>query len=163
MPLPFKVKEIKEDDPELRKALVCNTQTKEDRSLLDSLQKFSDWKRAVRAVARLKRKVKEHKGLKQRTNESTSLEEREEAKLTIVKLVQEQAFSDEINRLEAKGEVLMSKDSKLYKLSPFFDAEGILRVGGRLSQATLHPHVKHPAILYSSSTFMRRFIIKDVE
>ena len=149
MPLPFKVKEIKEDDPELRKALVCNTQTKEDRSLLDRLQKFSDWKRAVRAVARLKRKVKEHKGLKQRTNESTSLEEREEAKLTIVKLVQEQAFSDEIKRLEAKGEVLMSKDSKLYKLSPFLDAEGILRVGGRLSQATLHPHVKHPAILPS--------------
>jgi hypothetical protein len=97
----------------------------------------------------LKRKVKEHKGLKQRTNESTSLEEREEAEQTIVKLVQEQAFSDEIKRLEAKGEVLMSKDSKLYKLSPFFDAEGILRVGGRLSQATLHPHVKHPAILPS--------------
>ena len=144
-----KVEEIKEDDPELRKALVCNTQTKEDRSLLDRLQKFSDWKRAVRAVARLKRKVKEHKGLKQRTNESTSLEEREEAEQTIVKLVQEQAFSDEIKLFKAKGEVLMSKDSKLYKLSPFLDAEGILRVGGRLSQATLHPHVKHPAILPS--------------
>lgn len=49
-----KVGEIQEDDTELRKALVCNTKAKELRSLLDRLNKFSDWSRVVRAFARLK-------------------------------------------------------------------------------------------------------------
>ncbi|KAJ8380265.1 hypothetical protein SKAU_G00010430 [Synaphobranchus kaupii] len=146
-----KVGEVKEDDPELRKALVCNTKAKEDRSLLDRLQKFSDWTRVVKAVARLKRMAKEYKGLKQRTNESTSIEERKEAELAIIKLVQKEAFSDEIKRLKLKKEVAKTKESKLQKLSPFLDEEGILRVGGRLCQAALHPHVKHPAILPKNS------------
>ncbi|XP_060775250.1 uncharacterized protein LOC132885032 [Neoarius graeffei] len=68
-----KVGEVKDGDPELRKALIFNTKAKEDRSLLDHLEKFSDWSRVVQAVARLKRLIQEHKGLKERTNESTSL------------------------------------------------------------------------------------------
>ncbi|XDV30427.1 hypothetical protein PO909_033352 [Leuciscus waleckii] len=122
-----KVGEIRQDDPELRKVLVCNTKAKEDRSFLDRLQKFSDWSRAVKAVARLKRQVKEYKGVKQRTNEATSLEERKEAELAIIKLVQEEAFSDEIKSLKAKRVVTKAKDSKLYKLSPFLDEEVILK------------------------------------
>ncbi|XP_053294707.1 uncharacterized protein LOC128455095 [Pleuronectes platessa] len=49
-----KVEEVKEDDPELRKALVLSTKARENRSLLDRLEKFSDWSRVVQAVARLK-------------------------------------------------------------------------------------------------------------
>lgn len=154
-----KVGEIEVDDPELRKALVCNTKAKESRSLLDRLQKFSDWSRGVRAVARLKRKIKEFKGVKQRNNKSTSLEERKEAELVIIKLVQKEAFSDEIRSLKLKKEIAKTKDSRLYKLNPFLDEEGILRVGGRLSQATLHPHVKHPAILPKNS-HMSALLIK---
>ncbi len=67
-----KVGEIKEEDPEIRKALVCNTAAKESSSLLDHLQKFSDWSRVVKAVARLKRKIKEFKDVKQLTKESSS-------------------------------------------------------------------------------------------
>lgn len=143
-----KVGEIKEDDPELRKLIVCNTKSKEDKSLLDNFKKFSDWSRLSRAVARLKRYIRMHKGIQQRTSDSTSLEERKEAELVIVKLVQEEAFSDEIKSLELKTIV---ENSPLCKLNPFLDEEGILRVGGRLSQATLHPHVKHPAILPKNS------------
>lgn len=79
--------------------------------------------------------------MKQRTNKSTSLEERKEAKLVIIKLVQKEAFSDEIKSLKLQKEITKTKDNKLYKLNPFLDKEGILRVGGCLSQATLHPHV----------------------
>ncbi|KAI4892141.1 hypothetical protein NFI96_009207, partial [Prochilodus magdalenae] len=147
----LKVGEIKEDDPELRKTFVCNTEAKEVRSILDHLQKFSDWSRVVGAVARLKRKIKEYKEGKQRTNESTSLEERKEAEFAIIRLVQEEAFSDDMKRLKLKNMVAETKNSKLYKLSPFLDEEGILRVGGRLSQASLHPHVTHPAILPKNS------------
>lgn len=146
-----KVEEVKEDDPELRKALVLSTKARETRSLLDRLEKFSDWSRVVQAVARLKRRVKEHKADKQRNNESTSLEERKEAEIAIIKLVQEEEFPDEIKSLKVKKVICKTKHSKLYKLCPFLDEEGILRVGGRLSQATLHPYVKHPAILPRNS------------
>ncbi|KAK0147265.1 hypothetical protein N1851_013317 [Merluccius polli] len=145
------VGEVKEDDPELRKALVLSTQARENRSLLDRLEKFSDWSRLVQALARLKRRVKEKKTGKQRNNESTSLEERKEAEFAIIKLVQEEAFPDEINNLKVKEVICKTKHSKMYKLCPFLDEEGTLRVGGRLSQATLHPHVKHPAILPRNS------------
>ncbi len=63
-----KVGEIKEDDPEICKAIVCNTSketAKESRSLLDRLQKFSEWSRVVKAVTRLKHKIKEFKDVKQ--------------------------------------------------------------------------------------------------
>lgn len=88
--------EVNEDDPELSKALVCNTETKEERSLIDRLKKFSDLTRAVKAVARLQRTAKKYKGLKQHTNDSTSMEERKEAELAIIKLAEEEAFPAEI-------------------------------------------------------------------
>lgn len=56
------------------------------------------------------------------------------------------AFMEEIKALKQK-KVQKNKSTKLHKLNPFMDSQDILRVGGRLTQATLHPHVKHPAIL----------------
>lgn len=91
-----KVGEIKEDDPELRKAFVFNTKAKEERTMLDRFEKFSDWSKLIRAVAILKRKIKEYKGTTQTTKGSTSLEERREAELVVIKLLQERAFSREI-------------------------------------------------------------------
>ncbi|KAK5859400.1 hypothetical protein PBY51_020957 [Eleginops maclovinus] len=82
-----KVGEVTKDDPELRKALVLSTKARENRSLLDRLEKFSDWTRVVQAVARLKRRVKEHRADKQRTSGSTSLEERKEAEIAIIRPV----------------------------------------------------------------------------
>ncbi len=146
-----KVGEIKEEDPEIRKALVCNTAVKESRSLLDHLQKFSDWSRVLKAVAMLKHKIKQFKNVKQPTKESTSLEERKEAELFIIKLIQKEAFSDEIKSLKLNEVVAKTKNGRLYKLNPFLDNKGILRVGRRLSQATLHTYVKHPVILPKNS------------
>ena len=133
------MEEVNEDNPELCKALVLSIKARENRSFLDHLEKFSNWPRVVQEVARLKRRVKEHKADKQRTNESTSLEERKEAEISIIKFVQEEAFPDEIKSLKVN---CTTKHSKQYKLCPFLDEEGILRVGGCLSQATLHRYVK---------------------
>lgn len=41
----------------------------------------------------------------------------------------------------------MKKNSPLYKLDPFLDEDGILRVGGCLKRADLTPEAKHPAIV----------------
>lgn len=138
--------EISSSDPELKKAHVHDTQAKEVRSLLDRLHRFSDWSRVVKAIARLKRHAKEIKGLNPRSCEATSLEERREDELVIIKMVQEATLSQEIQCLQHHKETRL-KSNKLHKLSPFLDDQGIIRVGGRLTHAALHPHVKHPAVL----------------
>ncbi|XP_073667523.1 uncharacterized protein [Paramisgurnus dabryanus] len=148
LPRDVKVEEIVDNDPELRKAQVHKTQTNEESSLLDRLQKFSDWSRLIKAIARLQRRAKELKDVSPRVNEATSIEERKNAELTIIKMVQQSAFYDEIQRLQQQKEIESNNSTnKLHRLNPFLDEHGILRVGGRLAHAALHPHVKHPAIL----------------
>ncbi len=143
----IKVGEVDEGDPELKKTQVLTTKVKEEMSLSDRLERFSDWKRAVKAIARLKRCARSVKGLVERSNEATTLEERKDAEQFIIRTVQEEVFGDEIKSLRQGKEVHSNQSNKLYKLSPFIDDQDILRVGGRLTQAELHPHVKHPAIL----------------
>ncbi len=149
LPRDVKVGDIEVNDPELRKSQVHNTHTNEERSLLDRLNKFSDWTRAVKATARLKRCAKEAKGLNPRVNEASSIEERKEAEFTIIKMVQQSAFCDVMQSLKHQKEI--KSNSKLHQLNPFLDEHGILRVGGRLTHAALHPHVRHPAILPKDS------------
>lgn len=105
------VGEVYDDDPELRKALVLNTKVREERSLLDRLTKFSDWTRAVKAIALLKRHAKQTKGIKDKVSGPTSIEERKEAELFIIKLVQREAFSSEIRSIE-QGKEVKPKESK---------------------------------------------------
>ncbi len=114
--------------------------------MLNRLTKFSDWKRAVKAIAFLKRHAKQIKGIKDKVSGATSIEDRQEAELFIIKLAQREAFSSEIRGI-MQGKEVKPKDNKLHKLSPFVDEHGVLRVGGRLTRSVLHPHVKHPAIV----------------
>lgn len=147
----IKVGDIAVEDPKVRKSFVHKTLTTED-SLLDRFLKFSSRTRLVKAIARLLRWVKELKGLASRTYEATSLEERKDAELTIIVIVQRAAFSKEIQSLKCKKEITAKdKANRLHRLSPFLDEGGILRVGGRLEHATLHPHIKHPAVLPRTS------------
>ncbi|XP_030585762.1 uncharacterized protein LOC115780619 [Archocentrus centrarchus] len=139
------VGEISENDPELRKAHAHNLQSREERSLLDRLERFSDWTRAVRAVATLKCRAK---GQKLRSNEPTTLEERKEAEVFLIRLVQAMHFPKNTMSRKQNGQIKATdKTNKLHKLNPFLDEQGVLRVGGRLTHSSLHPHVKHPAIL----------------
>lgn len=93
-----------------------------------------------------------------RTNEATSLEERQEAELRIIGIVQRSVFSKEIKEFQSKNDLTKDKTTKLCRLNPFLDHKGILRVGGRLEQATLHPHIKYPAILPKTCHITRLLI-----
>ena len=48
----------------------------------------------------------------------------------------------------------------LYRLDPFLDREGILRVGGRIQQASLHEDIKNPVILPKKG-LVTELLIKD--
>ncbi|XP_048580449.1 uncharacterized protein LOC116609843 [Nematostella vectensis] len=76
------------------------------------------------------------------------------AELPIVRECQRSTFTSEINQLKKRNEedggasranVLSS--SSLHRLDLFLDDQGLLRIGGRLRQASLDDTVKHPLIL----------------
>ncbi|GFX40257.1 integrase catalytic domain-containing protein [Trichonephila clavipes] len=72
-------------------------------------------------------------------------------------MVQEQVFFAEIKSLQSKG--VVSPNSKLRNLNPFIDSDGLLRVGGRLSNSDL-PYVnKHPAILPGNHNLTVQIIV----
>ena len=83
-------------------------------------------------------------------------QELQAAETKIIKFVQGEEFPEEISLLRSANarpgprdchSSRVVKNSPLYKLDPFLDEDGILRVGGRLKRADLTPEAKHPAIV----------------
>jgi len=79
------------------------------------------------------------------------------AEKEVLKFVQRQSFEEEMSRLEQKGagnsskcckeqESLVKKTSAIYKLAPM-KIDGLLYVGGRLTQASIPNAAKHQLIL----------------
>ena len=155
-------------DPEVRKVTALATMsTKKELKITDRLEYFSDWFRARRAIAlsllylqRLREQAfAEHKVSNKKA--MLQVQDLQEAENVIIKSVQCTAFPEELkslkssqhvksleDRLAAPPEIKFSpKQSSLYKLDPFLDSQGILRVGGRLRNASLPFEVKFPVIL----------------
>ena len=65
----------------------------------------------------------------------------------LLRIVQREMFSTEIQNLTSKGVVHVS--SSIRRFSPFIDCEGLLTVGGRLQNSCLNDSEKHPIILPS--------------
>ena len=96
----------------------------------------------------------------------------QEAEFAIVKYVQRQNFSRDIeqltqkvigtqdNRGRASKNTTTYRQSQIYRLDPFVD-DGIIRVGGRLSRANIPEHTKHP-ILLPKKSHVTMLIIKHV-
>ena len=87
--------------------------------------------------------------------------ELKEAEKTIIKCLQYEHFQTELqilcdlnvtdgvtNRSQArKRNQRLRKTSSLYKLDPFMDQDGLIRVGGRIRRADVPGNVKHPVII----------------
>ena len=70
-----------------------------------------------------------------------------EAENVIWKLVQKEAYSRELKDFHSDKPI--SSNSKIVSLSPFIDANGVMRAKGRLERANLSHETKHPIILPS--------------
>lgn len=76
----------------------------------------------------------------------------------IIRIAQREAFETELKRLKTNQN--LQKGSAIITLTPFIDENGILRVGGRLSNSDLSYEEKHPIILPRSHK-LSKLIIKD--
>lgn len=79
------------------------------------------------------------------------LDETDEALKFLIEIMQIEVFSAELYALSKTKH--SDSSSILNKLNPFLDHDGILRIGGTLSQSNLPYDVKHPRILPSKHEF----------
>ncbi|XP_062704688.1 uncharacterized protein LOC134286987 [Aedes albopictus] len=81
------------------------------------------------------------------------VEELSKSRLKLEKISQWNSLAEEFRDL-SRGKPV-SKRSNLRLMSPFFDFDGIIRVGGRLNLLEQPYHTKHPILLPSSHPFTR--------
>ncbi|XP_023247545.1 uncharacterized protein LOC111643638 [Copidosoma floridanum] len=82
-----------------------------------------------------------------------TLSEVQDAFLACVRLSQSMTFGDELALLRKRER--LPKRSPLTSLAAFLDADGVLRVGGRLDHSSLSYEEKHPPILSGTSPLAR--------
>ena len=142
------------NDPELKRVLVTNTH--EYFSLVERLDRFSDWFKTKKAVALILRFVKKCKSKTlvctnnvgvNKSIPPVSVDELVEAEMIIIKHVQHKHFEEELTVLTDTKNNGVKKSSSLYKLDPFIDENGLLRVGGRICKGEFDDCVKHPVVL----------------
>ncbi|XP_066302751.1 uncharacterized protein [Branchiostoma lanceolatum] len=158
--MPEGLQEPLQQDPEVK---VYAVQVEE--SPMDVLiAHYSSWyrlKKAVAWISKVKQALKQKsKALGKTTCQRLSTGDLAQAELEIVRHVQRSHYSEEIASLQgSKGSVKSS--SSIFQLNPKLDEEGILRVGGRLSQATLTEEMKHPMMLPKRSR-VSELVIQEI-
>ncbi|XP_055523135.1 uncharacterized protein LOC129717295 [Wyeomyia smithii] len=80
-----------------------------------------------------------------------SVEQLAQTRNMLIQLAQSDGFPAELKDLREGRSV--DKRSKIRRLNPFLDPEGVLRVGGRLNLSQLPYQAKHPALLPSFHPF----------
>ena len=186
--LPREDHKLQENDPEVKKSVAMATTTttpivqarSETLSLAERIGYFSDWHRAKRAVALCQRYLRV---LRDRALNKTCIHgevqvldvsDLKNAESAIIRDAQIKSFKEEIEVLQKmkqentdpdsrvfaqQRKTSMKTSSSLYKLDPFLDENGILRVGGRLRRASLTEEVKFPIILPRNS-HVTKLIVK---
>ena len=166
-------REVKEDDPEIkkeRKSFAAASNVGSD--LLDQMvQSCSSWYRLKKMMAWIlryrsnllrvsrRRKEDEAKVLISEKPSPISVDEIRSAEIEILKYVQKQSFGEELSCLQNKESDAMpkksvrkcstssvKKSSSIFKLDPEL-RDGVLCVGGRLRHAPIEEERRHPVIL----------------
>ena len=110
----------------IKKIRCKKTEVKDETCLSNEFySKFSNWNRFLGTVAALHRFIQ---ACRKCVMSGVYLHIRGEQ--TIIKDIQFKAYSKELSCLQASKPP--NKNSLLYKLNPYIDQDGVLRVGGRL-------------------------------
>ncbi len=164
--------ELSPEDPEVKKSSVLTTNAKKypDKLEPERIDYFSSWMKAKRAVANclrykalLKYRVmqKKDQSTQAAAPRSLTVSDIAQAEHEIVKGVQAETFQDELKILSSlqmhqhisdretakKRNQAMKATSSLFRLDPFLDKNGIMRVGGRVRRANFSDEIKHPIIM----------------
>ena len=104
--------------------------------------RISNWTKMRRVVARMIQWLPNY-----RRKLDVSIIQKAEG--VIFQSIQRRAFIDDISNLTTKRPI--KRKGSLWRLSPFLDTNGLIRVGGRISQSNAPEELKHPIILPKQS------------
>ena len=142
--------EIEETNPELKKTRTFATSTKTCDSTFWAY--FSSFPRLVKAIANCKKYMLKLRYLVKKRQDATAekpcmdlnVEDLKDAENCLLRLVQRDAYAEELRELSSPtSEQPLKKSSPLYKLNPFIDDKGLIRMGGRIDQIAVYEQ-KHP-------------------
>lgn len=128
-------------------------------SCWDLIERFSSLNRLLRITAWLLRSRAIFNHVDHHSSRNLHPEELLKARTFWLKHTQQAYFHHELQI--CTSETSLPRSHPLLKLAPFVDADGILRVGGRLKNSLLDPDGRHPAILPRDSEFSR-LLISDI-
>lgn len=117
-----------------------------DTDIID-IERFSNFNKLRRTVAFMLRFIHNCKNSNNKMQGSLTVIELQKADIKLIYLAQSRSFESEINSLK-KGKTINIK-SKILSLNPYLDADGVMRVGGRLDNSTYDYNKKHPMIVDS--------------
>ena len=138
-----------DEDPEVRSVGIFASGSAAT-SIMDNLKRFSKWTSLIKGVCFIKRYIRRWKSNRTIVTRSSiqpkTVQDIVETERTLIAISQAEAYEDEIMKLR-RGDRLHHAHH-LYKLQPFLDQDGIMRVGGRLTRSTsLSKDMIHPIIL----------------
>ena len=119
----------------------------------DITERISSWESLISFVATMKKAVRRRNSCKDVDGRTL----KQDAELFLLKLTQRMSFADELRALKS-GESI-GKDSPVASLSPYLDADDLLRVGGRLRNSVLPRDICNPVILLANSHITRLITI----
>ena len=145
------------------KPVVCNIVVASPIDRLDSY--YSSYRTLLYVTARSLRMshnwLAKSRGHTRVTTNSLSPTELTQAESFLFSCSQNQSFPDELSRLRAHPSHPLRASSKLLTLNPFSGTDGLLHVGGRLSNADLAHSQKHPIILSSKDHLVATMLKYD--
>ncbi|XP_018908497.2 uncharacterized protein [Bemisia tabaci] len=121
---------------------------------VDIFSRISDWDKLQRILAYVFRFKHNALNPKDRRTGPLIPAEFKAAERVTVRKAQIDSFKDDIKRLKANKE----SSTRLRRLNPFLDPDGLIRVGGRLSHAPISADRKHPLILPKSHALTKSLI-----
>ena len=114
----------------------------EEKKAVIQWEQFSNLNRLGKTVAFVQRALNKYKP----ATLVISIEEREKAKATNFKLLQQEQFGEEMKSRKVEREI--SKGRKTLKFSSFRDKEGLIQAKGRICKSRLDFNTKYPVLLH---------------
>lgn len=148
--------EIKEEvGLEEQRVTQCNSAMFEPNQCNDFLNKYSSFDHLCLIVSWIIRFTKKCRKIPVETATYITLPESNAARIFILTMIQSIAFKKDMADLKLNK---LSKQSKIINLNPFIDSDGLLRVGGRISNASIPFDQRHPIILPDRGNYISAIV-----
>lgn len=139
----IKPKFRRDENEEMQIKTILLTQKLEEKHFMETINHRNSIHVLKRIIAYMQRMIPKRQKISSKIHSETSelqLNELKRAMTYIIKYAQQEGFEKEIN-LVRQG---LSTRTKFSSFSPIIDADGIIRVGGRLQNADMTFEQKHP-------------------